>query len=165
MSDNEGASNNELLMAACKSDDLEMLEDVLSSDSKTINFIDGPGNTALHYAARHASTDCLEVLIYYDGIDVNIINRMDGETPLHKAAAYSDPDLALHMCKILVERGADLQVKNKQKQTAADKAFSDTHVEVKEYLETAALATQFNPSDIANDEDDSDSDGVPSDDE
>ncbi|KAF9572453.1 hypothetical protein EC968_009931 [Mortierella alpina] len=167
MSDNEGASNNELLMAACKSDNLDMLDEVLSSDADSfnINYTDGVGNSALHYAARHASTGCLEVLLYFDGIDVNIANRLEGDTPLHKAAAYDDPHVALEMCRILVEGGADLSVRNKNRQTAADKAPSDTHGDVKEYLEEAALGTQFDARDIAHDDDDSDSDGVPSDEE
>ncbi|CAO3573113.1 unnamed protein product [Mortierella alpina] len=55
MSDNEGASNTELLMAACKSDSLELLDEALSSDSAAsiINYTDGIGNSCLHYAYGH----------------------------------------------------------------------------------------------------------------
>lgn len=59
----------------------------------------------LCYRARHGSTGCLEILLYYDGINVNVINRIEGETPLHKAAAYSDPETALEMVQILVNNG------------------------------------------------------------
>ncbi|KAI1316229.1 hypothetical protein EDD11_010276 [Mortierella claussenii] len=162
----DGASNNERLMAACKSDNLDLLDEVLSSDPSTfdVNHTDGLGNSALHYAARSASTECLEVLLYFDGINVNIANRIEGDTPLHKAAAYDDPDIALHMAQILVEHGASLNALNKLKQKPADKAPSDTHEEVKNYLERAALGSHFDPRDIPAD-DDEDSDGVPSDDE
>ncbi|KAF9914409.1 hypothetical protein BX616_008378 [Lobosporangium transversale] len=162
----DGASNNELLLAACKEDNLEILDKVLSSDPSTfdINFTDGLGNTPLHYAARNASIECLEVLLYFDGIKVNIQDRLEGDTSLHKAAAYRDPTLALHMVVLLVKHGASLNVLNKLKQKPVDIAPSDTHGEVKEYLERAALSAQVDLRDIAND-DDEDSDGVPSDDE
>ncbi|KAF9286842.1 hypothetical protein BGZ74_001215 [Mortierella antarctica] len=160
MSDTEGASNDELLMAACKQDNLDILEEVLSADASSfdINHTDGPGNAALHYAAQYGSTGCLEILLYYDGIDVNKKNLLEGDTPLHKAAGYSDPDIALEMVQILIRGGASAKILNKLKQTAGDVAPGDTHSEVKEYLE------EVDPRDIAV-EDDSDSDGVPSDDE
>lgn len=39
-------------MAACKQDNLDILEEVLSSDASSfdINHTDGLGNSALHYA-------------------------------------------------------------------------------------------------------------------
>ncbi|KAF9551584.1 hypothetical protein EC957_006476 [Mortierella hygrophila] len=163
MSDDEGASNNELLVAACKQDNLDMLETVLSADASSfdVNHTDGLGNAALHYAARHGSTGCLEILLYYDGINVNVINRIEGETPLHKAAAYDDPEIALEMVQILVNGGATTTVQNKLKQTPADKAPSDTHAEVKVFLENAALGGKIDMRDIP--PEDSDSDGVASD--
>ncbi|KAF9411093.1 hypothetical protein BGZ94_001447, partial [Podila epigama] len=108
MSDTEGATHNELLIAACRDDNLEILEEVLSADASSfdINHTDGLGNSALHYAARHGSTGCLEILLYYDGIDVNKQNRIEGDTPLHKAAGYDDPEVALEMVQILVQGGA-----------------------------------------------------------
>ncbi|KAF9185328.1 hypothetical protein BGZ51_002716 [Haplosporangium sp. Z 767] len=162
MSDEEGASKNELLLAACNGDNLEMLDDVLSDPSSfNINHTDGVGNSALHYAARNASIDCLEVLLHYDGIDVNIANRIEGDTPLHTAAAYQDPDTALVMVMALVGGGASVGMKNKLGQTAADKAPRDTHEKVKEFLESSALGFYFDERDIPVDDDD-DSD-VPSD--
>ncbi|KAG0061575.1 hypothetical protein BGZ89_011326 [Linnemannia elongata] len=165
MSGDEGASNNELLVAACKEDNLDLLEEVLSADASSfdINHTDGLGNAALHYAARHGSTGCLEILLYYDGINVNVINRIEGETPLHKAAAYPDPEIALEMVQILINGGASTKVQNKMKQTPADKAPSDTHAEVKEFLENAALGAMVDSRDIP--AEDSDSDGVASDDD
>ncbi|KAF9086794.1 hypothetical protein BGX29_008039 [Mortierella sp. GBA35] len=165
MSDDEGASNNELLVAACKQDNLEILEQVLSADASTfdINHADGLGNSALHYAARHGSTECLEVLMYYDGINVNVINRIEGDTPLHKAAAYADPEISLAMVQILVNGGASTKLQNKNKQTPADMAPSDTHAEVKKLLENATLGSMVDSRDIP--ADDSDTDGEASEDD
>lgn len=46
------SSTDELLVAACKEDNLDMLEEVLSADASSfdINHTDGLGNAALHYA-------------------------------------------------------------------------------------------------------------------
>ncbi|KAI9234155.1 MAG: ankyrin repeat-containing domain protein [Podila humilis] len=153
-------------MAACREDDLDVLEEVLSSDASSfdINHTDGLGNTVLHIAARFGSTQCLEILLYYDGIEVNKVNRLEGDTPLHKAAGYSDPDTALTMVQFLVQKQASPKILNKLKQTAGDVAPSDTHSKVKEYLEQVVLASQFDARDIAV-EDYSDSDGEPSDEE
>ncbi|KAG9325955.1 hypothetical protein KVV02_005799 [Mortierella alpina] len=181
MSQNDGASNEEILMAACKDDNLDMLEEVLSADSSNfdINHTDGLGNSALHNAARCGSTGCLEILLYYDGIKVNVINRIEGDTPLHKAAAYSDPEIALEMVQILVNRGASadsrckrvpvlpvsfLIFQNKMKQTAADIAPGNTHGAVKKFLEMAALSSLADLRDVPADDSDN-SDDVASDDE
>ncbi|KAF9896830.1 hypothetical protein BX616_006678, partial [Lobosporangium transversale] len=111
MTTDEGANNNELLIAACREDNLEMLEQVLSSDhsSYDINHTDAFGNSALHYAAKYGSQGCLEVLMYYDGINVNVTNNSEGDTPLHKAAGYQDPEVALDMVQHLIKKGASAQ--------------------------------------------------------
>ncbi|CAO3563660.1 unnamed protein product [Mortierella alpina] len=166
MSHNDGASNEGVLMVACKNDDLDMLEGVLSADSSNfdINHIDDLGNSALHYAAQLASTGCLEILLYYDRIKVNVANKTEGDTPLHKAAAYQDPEIALEMVQILVNRGAKAHIQNKNKETAADIAQDDTHAEVKKFLEVAALRSLADSKDVPEDNSDN-SDDVASDDD
>ncbi|KAF9946524.1 hypothetical protein BGZ70_003175, partial [Mortierella alpina] len=156
----------EILMAACREDNLDMLENVLSADSSNfnINHTDGQGNSALHYAALYASTGCLEILLYYDGIKVNVINKLEGDTPLHKAAAYQDPEIALEMVQILVNGGAKSNIKNKNQQTAADIAPGDTHADVKKFLEVAALSSLVDSRDIPDDDSDGSND-VASDDD
>ncbi|KAG0002523.1 hypothetical protein BGZ65_002557 [Modicella reniformis] len=136
------SNNNEVLITACREDNLDMLETVLSADKSSfdINHTDGLGNSALHYAARYGSTGCLEILLYYDGIRINASNNHEGDTALHKAASYQDPEIALEMVQLLISKGASPKIKNKLQQTPADVAPSDTHAEVKSYLESAALA-------------------------
>ncbi|KAG0043538.1 hypothetical protein BGZ83_011289 [Gryganskiella cystojenkinii] len=119
--------------------------------------------TAITVAARYGSTECLDVLLYFEGIDVNIKNRLEGETPLHKAAAYEDPDIALQMVETLINGGALTTIQNKHRQTPYDKAPSDTHGAIKEYLENAALGSHFDARDI--EVEDPDSDSPPSDEE
>ncbi|KAF8946392.1 hypothetical protein BGZ46_005786, partial [Entomortierella lignicola] len=132
----------ETLIAACKDDNLDLLEEVLSSDNTSfdINHTDQEGNSALHHAANFASTGCLEILMYYDGININAINSTEGDTPLHKAASYHDPESALEMVQILIGRGATTKIRNKLNKTPIDVVPETTHIEVKKYLEHAALS-------------------------
>ncbi|KAG0321517.1 hypothetical protein BGZ99_003869 [Dissophora globulifera] len=143
MTIDQGARNNEILIEACKDDNLDMLEQVLSTDNYIdINHTDGLGNSALHYAVKYASIGCLEIFLYYDGINVNAINDVEGDTPLHKAAAHADPEAALDMVQILVGKGASMKIQNKLNQTPLDVVPSGTHAEVKSWMETAALSAK-----------------------
>ncbi|KAG2228830.1 hypothetical protein INT48_007081 [Thamnidium elegans] len=49
MDNNPGATDDDLLLAACRNDQDEMLEDVLKERDVDINHADGLGDTALHY--------------------------------------------------------------------------------------------------------------------
>ncbi|KAG0245208.1 hypothetical protein BGW41_002677 [Actinomortierella wolfii] len=157
---------DELLFEACRSDNLDLLEEVLSNDPSAfdINYTDGVGNSALHIAARNGSAGVLEVLLYYDGINPNIANRLEGDTPLHKAAAYPDHELAHLMVQTLINGGANPKIQNKLKQRPVDVAPADTHADVRVLLEHAILGAMVNPSDVVAEDDSEDSD-PPSDEE
>lgn len=63
-----------------------------------------------HCRAKYGALNCMEILVNLDDINVNIQNKMQKETPLHKAVQYrDDPDLALSMVDLLLEAGADLK--------------------------------------------------------
>jgi ankyrin repeat protein len=60
------------------------------------------------YSARFGSLTCLEILVGVEGVDVNIQNKKEGNTPLHLAVQYEeDPEVALSMVDILLDSGAD----------------------------------------------------------
>ncbi|ORX66270.1 hypothetical protein DL89DRAFT_295525 [Linderina pennispora] len=123
MSD-EGASNNEQLLAACKLDQSDMVEDLLKDlGSVDVNCADGVGNTPLHYAnsAQTGSVDCVELLVAVPGIDANKKNRIENDTPLHKAS--------LEITRLLISAGADPRIVNRLKQRPMDAtlAFNMPH--------------------------------------
>ncbi|KAF9105830.1 hypothetical protein BGX27_009419 [Mortierella sp. AM989] len=139
-------SINERLIAACKEDNLDKLEEVLAdASSSIINHTDEEGNSALHHAAKFASTGCLEVLMFFDGIEVNACNTIEGDTPLHKAAAYQDAEFALDMVQILIRGGATTLIRNKADKTPIDVVPDKTHTEVIKFLEHAALSDKGIP--------------------
>jgi ankyrin repeat protein len=123
----EGASNNERLLAAAKSDNEDMLLEIfelVESPEQTkpfdINHHDGLGNTALHYAVLQGSTTVLEHLLCYDGCDVDPINRLEKATPLHLAVVTEDPQLREELVKSLLDAGADYRIRDKNGETAQD---------------------------------------------
>ncbi|KAI9632221.1 ankyrin repeat-containing domain protein [Dioszegia hungarica] len=120
--DQTGASANERLLAAAKSDNEGMLEDALS-DLDDINYTDGMGNTALHHAIIHASTSILETILSHETCDVDPRNRMGGETPLHIAVRNKweeAPGLRLFLVEQLLEAGADTSIRNRHNQKPID---------------------------------------------
>jgi len=162
----DGASNNERLLAAAKSDNedllLEIFEDPTSFD---INFKDGLGNTALHYAASSGSEVVLEHILSHDECDVDLRNRLAGATPLHLAVAISDADLRVRIVESLLEAGADTKIKNKNGSFASDLVPPNDSA-TRAAFRNAQLQATFSNDDVVNGSDDEPgSDSVPSDDE
>lgn len=87
------------------------------------------GQTALHLAVRQ---DVIEIVSLYAqrGVCLNIANR-DGDTPLHYAAFWGRPLPA----KILLEAGANFDLKNNLGNTPMDDALSEEHEDVLSILE------------------------------
>ncbi|KAI8323956.1 ankyrin [Martensiomyces pterosporus] len=152
MSD-EGASNNEQLLAACKQDQSGLVQEILRDPkSVDVNCCDGVGNTPLHYAAQTGSVDCVQLLVRVPGISPNIKNRMEQDTPLHKAAAlHGDPDEALEITKLLVSAGADPRIVNRLKQRPMDLTDKE-HPALRRVLLQATLAFNM-PHEQAEDSD------------
>ncbi|KAG0169778.1 hypothetical protein DFQ28_002921 [Apophysomyces sp. BC1034] len=163
MEDIEGATDNELMLAACRNDQDEMLEDILKEDDYDINFTDGVGDTAAHYAAQFGALICLEILVTVKNIKLNAKNRVEGNTPLHKAVLYNDdPDIALAMVDVLLEAGADPRIENKDKQTPV-MLVNPKNDDMKELFDQALAGYEMHDSDIADDEkydDDEDDDFI-----
>ncbi|KAL1921924.1 uncharacterized protein VTP21DRAFT_10566 [Calcarisporiella thermophila] len=161
----DGATNNELLLSACRNDQEDMLEDIFQQPgSYDINFQDGAGNTALHYACQFGSQACVEILLDQENINLNIQNRLEGDTPLHKAVAFTDdPDVAYEIVQMLIDAGADLNILNRNRQSAENVAEDE---EVRKLIRKAKMASLVDSRDlVAEDDDDDDSDDAPSDDE
>ncbi|ODN76615.1 hypothetical protein L202_05264 [Cryptococcus amylolentus CBS 6039] len=120
--DSQGASPNEILLAAAKSDNEGMLNEALEQ-LEDVNEPDGLGNTALHYAIQHGSSDILETLLDHDSCNVDIKNRLQGDTPLHIAVRnrFEDqPGLRLYLVGSLLESGADTTLRNRHNEKPAD---------------------------------------------
>ncbi|KAF9561614.1 ankyrin [Agrocybe pediades] len=116
----KGADNNQRLLAAARDDNEELLIEIFEAGDFDINCQDGLGNTPLHNAVMHGSTDVLEHILSHDECDVDPINRTDRATPLHLAAQIQHVDLRLHIFESLLDAGADLTIKDKNGETPLD---------------------------------------------
>ncbi|TFK42173.1 ankyrin repeat-containing domain protein [Crucibulum laeve] len=153
MSETNGASNNERLLAAARSDNEDLIFEVFEDpDSFDINCQDGLGNTPLHNAVRTGSITVLEHILEYDGCDVDPVNRIDKATPLHLAVQLEHPELRLHIVESLLEAGADTSIKDKNGHTVLDYLPSDDTA-IRSLITKQKAQASFSRDDIASDDD------------
>lgn len=161
----DGASPNERLLAAAKQDSEEMILEVFEKEGTyDINYVDGLGNTALHYAAQYGSTDCLEHILEQDGCDVDIQNRLEKATPLHLGVRIEDEELRHYVVASLLDAGANPKIRNKFGQTPMDMLQDDDEHTREIFRKAAASATMIAAGDLV-DEDDLEEAGAGSEDE
>ncbi|KAL9931988.1 hypothetical protein V8E36_009049 [Tilletia maclaganii] len=166
MADEEGANPNQQLLFAARTDNLEMLQEVLAKPAGTVdvNFADGLGNTALHYAAASGSTSVLPVLLEEE-VDVDLQNKLEGNTPLHEALRIVDEEERAWVVEQLLEAGADPRVVNKDGDKPADAVSASTPAgqALKQKLRQAEATAGIDMRDVVQDDDDDVDDGPPSD--
>jgi ankyrin repeat protein len=97
---------------------------------------DSFGGTALHGAMFRDSIEITELLIDY-GCDVNAIGPANGYTPLHDAVWANNVAGA----RLLIERGARLDIRAKDGLTPLEKAEKEGKTEIAALLKKAAEKT------------------------
>ncbi|CAJ1930562.1 unnamed protein product [Sphenostylis stenocarpa] len=75
---------------------------------------DKEGATLMHYAVQTASTETIELLLFYN-VDINLQDK-DGWTPLHLAVQTQRPNLV----RLLLLKGANKTLRNKDGLTPLD---------------------------------------------
>lgn len=104
------------IWVAAADNNVEKVNEYLSSKQFTPNSKDSNGYTPIHAAAEYAHLELLKSLIL-DGGDINIKDN-DGDTPLHACESAE-------AAKWLVSLGADLTIKNNDGLTPLQKAEED----------------------------------------
>lgn len=158
MEDEGGASHNQRLLAAAREDNEELLQDVFQHEGKfDVNYQDGLGNTALHYAAAHGSTTVLEYILSHEDCDVDPINRVAKATPLHLAltalSGEENAEARHAVAESLIEAGADTLIKDKNGDTALDLVHSSDD-EIKRLIRKSRAEAALSLDDVTNDDDD-----------
>ncbi|KAL9098675.1 MAG: hypothetical protein Q9163_005711 [Psora crenata] len=127
----QGASPRELLLEASRRNNTSLLTEVLTSVGpgleKIAEFLntvtDAVGAYALHLAAASGSYDTLDLLLDQAGVEVDPVDRLDWDTPLHKAVMYinglskAERDGAVALVQLLLDAGADPRVRNRAEMT------------------------------------------------
>ncbi|KAI4126912.1 MAG: hypothetical protein LQ338_003489 [Usnochroma carphineum] len=127
MSD-DGATPRELVLEACRRNNTSLLSEVLTSLSTPEkiadllnNAKDGVGNHCLHLAASCGSYEVLDTLLDQENLEVDPLDRLERDTPLHKAVRFvnslspSDWPSAHSIAELLIDAGADPRIRNKAK--------------------------------------------------
>ncbi|KAI0053402.1 ankyrin [Auriscalpium vulgare] len=147
-----GANTYQRLLAAAREDNEEMLLDVFAEGGFDINFQDGLGNTALHYAASLGSLVVLEHILEHEECDVDPINRIEKATPLILAVKLEDQELRLEVVESLLDAGADTRIKDKAGETALDYLPADDKA-TRALFQKATAVSGVSKDDIADDSD------------
>lgn len=138
----DGASPSEILLDAARRNNVEQLESVLSGGATLINESRDPlGNTALHLAAANGAYDTLDLLLDQEGVEVDPVNRINGDTPLHLAARAipKAPEVSVAIIDMLVDAGSDVTHKNKEGLKPVD-LVSEEDAKYGESLRAAEMA-------------------------
>ena len=121
------ASDESPLMLAALKGYLPLVKRLVDNDAD----VNKPGWTALHYAATGGHVPVIEFLLDQSAyIDAESPN---GTTPLMMAAMYGSPEAV----KVLIQAGADLNLKNQLGMTALDFAIRGQRPNARELIETA----------------------------
>ncbi|THH11588.1 hypothetical protein EW145_g536 [Phellinidium pouzarii] len=148
--DSDGASNNERLLAAAKSDNEDLLLEVFSNEGTfDINYKD---------SAAYGSTDVLEHILTHDDCDVDPVNRLERATPLHLALRLKDVKLRDYVVQNLLEAGAETTIKDKNGDTALD-FLQPGDVDLRRLMRKTQASNSVSKSDIVDDDDDEGSAG------
>ncbi|KAI9852368.1 MAG: hypothetical protein M1838_000890 [Thelocarpon superellum] len=184
----DGASPREIVLEACRRNNTELLDEVVDTVSHAplnsggqrlspeeavadlLNHaVDGIGNHCLHLAASYGSYEVLDALLDHEGLEVDPIDRLESDTPLHKAVRYVNDlsrdrwDDALQLVELLLDAGADPRVRNKAKLRPMDLA-DPANTALRSTLQKAEFALLAG-ADVIQEDDDDGPTGSASDDE
>lgn len=147
----EGASLEERLVGAVRTNNEDSLTEILSplemsEKAKTINTTcDSVGRKLLHIAALYGSYDCLFSMLDHEGIEIDPLDRLEGNTPLHLALKYAerDPQVGGEIVNLLIECGANTTIKNQQGKTPIMLAKAAKLTDIENSLRGAQYAAEM----------------------
>ncbi|KAF2745300.1 ankyrin repeat protein-like protein [Sporormia fimetaria CBS 119925] len=134
----EGASPRELILEACRRNNTDLLQETINdlsshaqqSGKNATEFVaqtlnqahDGVGNGCLHVAATYGSYEVLDLLLDQEGLEIDEVDRLEHDTPLHKAVRYVNSldksewvEVGHPIVEILLDAGCDPRIRNKAK--------------------------------------------------
>ncbi|MCJ1307084.1 hypothetical protein MMC25_000730 [Agyrium rufum] len=158
----EGASPREQLLEACRRNNTSLLHDVLStcsSPKETAHLLntatDGVGQYCLHIAATYGSYDVLDILLDQEDLEVDPIDRLEKDTPLHKAVRFVNSHTELEwqgvipLVELLIDAGADPSIWGEKKRAGASASTPHHHPKEKKKIrktESRANAASLSPA-------------------
>ncbi|KFH47083.1 Ankyrin repeat-containing protein-like protein [Hapsidospora chrysogenum ATCC 11550] len=128
--EHDGASIKEQLIAACRGNNTELLEELLDGKpdaeiTKLLNqTVTVMGNHLYHEAALRGNYEIIDLLLDQPDFECDPLTRLDGDTPLHSAIRWinSEPPaqrpFGRALVEMMLEAGSNPRVRNKGGLTA-----------------------------------------------
>ncbi|KAI4178236.1 MAG: hypothetical protein L6R41_008476 [Letrouitia leprolyta] len=162
MSD-EGATPRELVLEACRRNNTNLLTEVLTSINSPEkiadllnNAKDGIGNHCLHIAA--SNDEVLDTLLDQENLEVDPLDRLERDTPLHKAIRFinalpaSERASGHSIAELLIDAGADPRIRNKAKLKPVE-LVDPRNLELKDVLQRAEYSMTVGDDVVVGDDD------------
>ncbi|GAA5960136.1 hypothetical protein JCM21900_002417 [Sporobolomyces salmonicolor] len=156
------ATTNDRLIGAARNDLVDLIQEIFDgSEPYDVNYQDGLGNTALHYAVSSPSPDALALLLETDGTDVDLQNRLDRATPLHLAVKLENEDARQGVIEMLLDAGANPSIKDRHGLKVGDylhpdRSEADKNIQqmIRQALAEQLMGNAANNADLADESDD-----------
>jgi len=167
----DGASPKELVLEASRRNNIDLLHEVLEQFNKShgkkaheavaqvLNSArDGIGMGVLHLAAVNGNYEVLDLLLDQEGLEIDELDRMEKDTPLHKAVRYTNTldqsswDVGQQIVDILIDAGCDPRIRNGAKLRPFD-LVDPRNKELRTLLQQAEYSMQVG-DDVIQDDDD-----------
>ncbi len=134
----ERKPNLDLFEAVCTGD-IQRLQTLILDEKTDIKALSGDGFSAAGYAAFFGQLAVLEFLLKHNADIHQPSKNQMSVYPIHSASANSDPDISLKMVQLLLEHGANPNVRQKGGWAPLHQAVNKNHVSmVKVLLEHGA---------------------------
>ncbi|KAI9775238.1 MAG: hypothetical protein M1839_001356 [Geoglossum umbratile] len=178
--EHDGASPREQVLEACRRNNTELLQGVIdglvnkTSDKASKkrsheeqvadllnNSVDGIGNHCLHLVATYGSYEVMDLLLDQEGLEVDPLDRMEKDTPLHKAIRFVNElpkaqwDNGKLFVELLLDAGADPRVRNKAKLKPAE-LVDPRNLELRKTLQKGEYLMTVGANELVNNEEDDD---------
>ena len=108
----------------------------------------------------HSTDEVIDILLDQEGVEIDEVDRMEQDTPLHKAVRYtnslntSDWPAGHAIVEILLDAGCDPRIRNKAKLKPIELA-DPRNAELRSMLQKGEFAMQAG-GDVVEDDDDDD---------
>ena len=114
-----------LIFQVIKTNDLEVIEKIISNNDFNFNMVDELGNNVLMYLLKNKYYDL--VLKYIDKVDINHQNN-DGDTLMHMLAGINYVNVREIIEYVLCDSAIDLNIKNNNGETILDKSINNSYL-------------------------------------
>ncbi|KAI1104537.1 hypothetical protein F4804DRAFT_184255 [Jackrogersella minutella] len=128
--EHEGASVKEQLIEACRRNNVDLLQEIISNckdDDEISDLLNNTttvmGNHLYHEAALQGNYEVIDTLLDQPNFECDPLSRAEGDTPLHSAVRWinSEPpaqrDFGNALVAMMLEAGSGTRVRNKARLT------------------------------------------------